>query len=189
MYRSSCYVLSWLSQWRGRLICDGRKPAGGASTETGHLCWWRAHLDRTTAAGKDGPSPQPSPHRMGRGRTANPVNRRRVTSHPVPLSIRWREGETLARGLVVLRRCARWWPFSGPRRQFLPFRAQQGLLKTGGFIAIFFRDCQVTHPQQQGRDLAVNEVIPQVTHDALELRKRIRERSLARNLQPIGVGD
>ncbi|SRR6266568_3815380 len=42
----------------------------------------------------------------GGGRTANPVNRRRVASHPGPVSIRWREGESLARGLVVLTRCA-----------------------------------------------------------------------------------
>src|SRR6266446_5448865 len=85
-------------------------------TREDYLSRLRAHLDSTTAAGKAGPSPQPSPHplrrrgsaasRMGRGRTANPVNRRRVSSHPVPLSIRWKEGESLACGLVVLTRCA-----------------------------------------------------------------------------------
>ncbi len=86
-----------------------RHLAGGlrrkSSVAHGGLRDW-AHLDSTTAAGNDDPSPRPSPHRMGRGRTANPVNRRRVTSHPVPLSIPWREGESLARGLVVLTRYA-----------------------------------------------------------------------------------
>src|SRR6266568_5786078 len=40
-----------------------------------------AHLDRTTAAGKDGPSPQPSPHRMGRGRTDARSSSLRSKSH------------------------------------------------------------------------------------------------------------
>src|SRR6266568_4156294 len=67
----------------------------------------RTHLDGTTATGKDGPSPQPSPHRMGRGRTANPMNEQAESLPRDRSSARAHFVSKLSRYQNLLRK--KWW--------------------------------------------------------------------------------